>query len=244
MPGMEPVVRAARPDDDGGRGAALRLGRAVLRPLCGRRGARPAHAGRGLPARGPHGELGGVPRGAGGRRGRRGARRLPGGRRTRSWPAASSASRSAACRRGGCPGSCATCAPPRPSRPGRRAGCCTSTRWPWRPRWRRRGVARALLAEADRLAAAQGLRGVALDTGIENRAARALYQRSGFRPGRAAPGARRAQRPRHRRLGLRRLRQAARLSDRGERVGDALDLRPRAWPGRTAGRASGRRSPR
>jgi ribosomal protein S18 acetylase RimI-like enzyme len=46
--------------------------------------------------------------------------------------------------------------------------------------WRRRGVARALLAEADRMAEHQGLRGVALDTGIENRAARALYQRSGF----------------------------------------------------------------
>jgi ribosomal protein S18 acetylase RimI-like enzyme len=48
------------------------------------------------------------------------------------------------------------------------------------PDRRRRGVARALLAEADRLAAAEGLHGVALDTGIENRAARALYQRSGF----------------------------------------------------------------
>ena len=48
------------------------------------------------------------------------------------------------------------------------------------PAWRRRGVARALLGEADRMAAEHGLRGVALDTGIENRAARALYQRSGF----------------------------------------------------------------
>ena len=55
------------------------------------------------------------------------------------------------------------------------------------PGWRRRGVARALLAEADRLAAAQGLRGVALDTGIENRAARALYQRSGFLQGGLRP---------------------------------------------------------
>jgi ribosomal protein S18 acetylase RimI-like enzyme len=48
------------------------------------------------------------------------------------------------------------------------------------PAWRRRGVARGLLAEADRIAAAAGLAGVALDTGIENRAARALYERSGF----------------------------------------------------------------
>jgi ribosomal protein S18 acetylase RimI-like enzyme len=46
--------------------------------------------------------------------------------------------------------------------------------------WRRRGVAQALLAEADRVAEACGLRGVALDTGIENRAARALYQRCGY----------------------------------------------------------------
>jgi ribosomal protein S18 acetylase RimI-like enzyme len=50
------------------------------------------------------------------------------------------------------------------------------------PAHRRRGVARALLAEADRLAAEAGLGGVALDTGIENRAARALYERSGFVP--------------------------------------------------------------
>jgi ribosomal protein S18 acetylase RimI-like enzyme len=48
------------------------------------------------------------------------------------------------------------------------------------PAYRRRGVARALLAEADRLAAEAGLAGIALDTGIENRAARALYERSGF----------------------------------------------------------------
>jgi ribosomal protein S18 acetylase RimI-like enzyme len=45
---------------------------------------------------------------------------------------------------------------------------------------RRRGIARALLAEADRMAAAAGLDGVALDTGIENRAARALYEHAGF----------------------------------------------------------------
>jgi ribosomal protein S18 acetylase RimI-like enzyme len=48
------------------------------------------------------------------------------------------------------------------------------------PAHRRRGVARALLDEADRMADAAGLGGVVLDTGIENRAARALYERSGF----------------------------------------------------------------
>jgi ribosomal protein S18 acetylase RimI-like enzyme len=55
------------------------------------------------------------------------------------------------------------------------------------PAWRRQGVARALLTEADRLAAAGELRGVALDTGIENRAARALYRRSGFEQGGLRP---------------------------------------------------------
>jgi ribosomal protein S18 acetylase RimI-like enzyme len=48
------------------------------------------------------------------------------------------------------------------------------------PAHRRRGVARALLAEADRMAAAAHLEGVALDTGIENRPARSLYEHTGF----------------------------------------------------------------
>jgi GNAT superfamily N-acetyltransferase len=52
---------------------------------------------------------------------------------------------------------------------------------------RRRGVARALLAHADRMAAAAGLEGVALDTGIENRAARSLYERAGFSPSSLRP---------------------------------------------------------
>jgi ribosomal protein S18 acetylase RimI-like enzyme len=45
---------------------------------------------------------------------------------------------------------------------------------------RRRGVARALLAEADRIAARSGLACVALDTGLENAGARALYAALGF----------------------------------------------------------------
>lgn len=45
---------------------------------------------------------------------------------------------------------------------------------------RRRGVARALLEWAERDASARGLRGVSLDTGLENAAAQALYERSGF----------------------------------------------------------------
>jgi GNAT superfamily N-acetyltransferase len=55
------------------------------------------------------------------------------------------------------------------------------------PSHRRRGVARALLAEADRMAAAARLGGVALDTGIENRAARSLYEHSGFTPSSLRP---------------------------------------------------------
>lgn len=48
------------------------------------------------------------------------------------------------------------------------------------PAWRRQGVARMLLAEASRRAAAAGLDGVALDTGLENAPARALYEAAGF----------------------------------------------------------------
>jgi GNAT superfamily N-acetyltransferase len=55
------------------------------------------------------------------------------------------------------------------------------------PSHRRLGVASALLAEADRMAAAAGLDGVALDTGIENRAARSLYEHSGFAPSSLRP---------------------------------------------------------
>ena len=59
------------------------------------------------------------------------------------------------------------------------------------PAFRRRGVARRLLAEADRCAAEAGARGVALDTGLENADARALYESAGFklRQERRAPDA-------------------------------------------------------
>src|SRR5215208_3322718 len=46
---------------------------------------------------------------------------------------------------------------------------------------RRRGVARRLLAEAERRSRAAGLEGVALDTGIDNAPARALYEAAGYR---------------------------------------------------------------
>src|SRR5690242_17916708 len=48
------------------------------------------------------------------------------------------------------------------------------------PRFRRRGVARRLLAEAETQAVRAGLRGVALDTGVANAPARALYAAYGF----------------------------------------------------------------
>src|SRR4051812_36745916 len=47
--------------------------------------------------------------------------------------------------------------------------------------WRRRGIARMLLDDATRDASAQGLSGLALDTGLHNEGARALYQACGFR---------------------------------------------------------------
>jgi ribosomal protein S18 acetylase RimI-like enzyme len=49
------------------------------------------------------------------------------------------------------------------------------------PRFRRRGVARTLLAHAERQATATGLDGVSLDTGLHNAAARALYLAAGYR---------------------------------------------------------------
>ena len=50
------------------------------------------------------------------------------------------------------------------------------------PAFRRRGIARTLLGDADRMAAAAALDGVALDTGLENLGARSLYERAGFTP--------------------------------------------------------------
>jgi ribosomal protein S18 acetylase RimI-like enzyme len=57
---------------------------------------------------------------------------------------------------------------------------------------RRQGVARALLADAEAIARAEGATGVALDTGLENVAARRLYEASGYeqRDIRRAKGAR------------------------------------------------------
>jgi ribosomal protein S18 acetylase RimI-like enzyme len=62
------------------------------------------------------------------------------------------------------------------------------------PAWRRRGVATRLLAEAEHLAAKAGMRRLALDTGLQNAAARRLYEAYGFRQReiRRAPDARTA----------------------------------------------------
>jgi ribosomal protein S18 acetylase RimI-like enzyme len=49
------------------------------------------------------------------------------------------------------------------------------------PAFRRRGVARSLLARAEGEAAAGGFDGVALDTGLHNAPARALYDAAGYR---------------------------------------------------------------
>ena len=59
------------------------------------------------------------------------------------------------------------------------------------PEERRRGVARTLLGTAEERAATAGLDGVALDTGLQNAPARALYEASGYgqREVRRAPSA-------------------------------------------------------
>jgi ribosomal protein S18 acetylase RimI-like enzyme len=59
------------------------------------------------------------------------------------------------------------------------------------PPFRRRGVARALLAHAEQAALDRHLAGVALDTGLHNEPARALYEATGFheREIRRAPSA-------------------------------------------------------
>jgi ribosomal protein S18 acetylase RimI-like enzyme len=61
--------------------------------------------------------------------------------------------------------------------------------------WRRRGVARTLLGEAEHQAERNGATGVALDTGLANAPARALYEAVGFQRGllRRAPDERIAQ---------------------------------------------------
>lgn len=51
------------------------------------------------------------------------------------------------------------------------------------PDFRRRGVARALLARAEDAAATAGLAGVSLDTGLHNEPARALYEGAGYHQG-------------------------------------------------------------
>jgi ribosomal protein S18 acetylase RimI-like enzyme len=62
------------------------------------------------------------------------------------------------------------------------------------PELRRRGAARALLQAIEERARKQGLPAVALDTGLDNKAARALYAGAGFEevayrpPGRGLPG--------------------------------------------------------
>jgi ribosomal protein S18 acetylase RimI-like enzyme len=57
-------------------------------------------------------------------------------------------------------------------------------------RFRRRGVATALLAEAERIAADRGLAAVTLDTWADNAPARALYATRGFTEVAQTPGTR------------------------------------------------------
>ena len=66
------------------------------------------------------------------------------------------------------------------SRRSRRAACSTSTRWPRTPTSAAAASPPRCSARPTGWPRAPGLPAVALDTGIENRAARALYERSGF----------------------------------------------------------------
>lgn len=50
-----------------------------------------------------------------------------------------------------------------------------------RPRWRRRGIGRALLRAAEELARQRGAEEVLVLTGLRNHAAQALYRAAGFR---------------------------------------------------------------
>ena len=209
MAGMEVVVRSARPEDARGR-PAVSLGRAVLRRLRRRRrsarggcwprstrcpGTRRAGRSAASPRRGGAvvGVLAAFPSSAGDALARRFVRLtlthsppwrlLPLMRHLRATGGRRAASR--------------------PS------GCSTSTRSPPTPPHRRRGVAqRAARRRRAGWPRAAGLDGVALDTGLENLGARALYERAGFTPTslRPAPDERTARA--RRRLGLRRLRQA------------------------------------
>ena len=76
------------------------------------------------------------------------------------------------------------------------------------PDLRRRGVATTLLARAEEAAAAAGLSGVTLDTGLHNDAARALYEAHGLPHARDPASAQRRGRGRGRRPRLHRLLQA------------------------------------
>ena len=172
--------RAHRPPGRPRARAAVRLRGALLHRLRGRRAARAAAAARALPARGAHGELGHLPR----RRGRRRAGRRDGGvpvrrRRRAGAPlrAADAAALAAVARTG---------ALPPPARDRRRLPA-PAARHALRRRARDRIRRTAAAASRPRCSttprrsrARAGLAGVALDTGIENRAARALYERYGF----------------------------------------------------------------
>jgi ribosomal-protein-alanine N-acetyltransferase len=48
------------------------------------------------------------------------------------------------------------------------------------PRYRRRGIARALMAECEKRLRAQGQRKILLETGVRNRPAQALYRALGY----------------------------------------------------------------
>ena len=209
MPGMELVVRAARPDDPAA-GLLYVSAAPYYDQYAGGEARRAATAARGLPAPAAHGELGGLPR--------RGGRTAAVAGVLAAFPAAEGevlARRFIRLTLGRIPPWRLPGADPPPARVVRglaaAAGRHALRR---RPRHRSRLAAPRRRARAARRGRPDGggarpARGGARHGDREPRGAGALPAQR-LRAARPAAGARRAQRARDRRLGLRRLRQAAR----------------------------------
>ena len=121
-----------------------------------------------------------VPRRRGRRAGRRRDRGLPGRRGRGAGAALPQPHRAARSRRGAGRGCCGTSTRRPACRPRRPRGSWYVDALAVAEDARRRGVARALLADAEAIAREQGATGVSLDTGLENTPARSLYEASGY----------------------------------------------------------------
>ena len=151
--GMEVVVRAARPGRPGRRSCSSSRPRRTTPRSPAARATRRALLRRLYPRARAHRELGGLPRRAGRRRGGRRARRLPRRRRRRARAALRAADARAHAAVAPAGAAAPPAARPRRSRRTRRSDVLYVDALATDPDVRRRGVATALLDEADRLAA-------------------------------------------------------------------------------------------